>query len=341
MERNQLKELLTLAARPSASVNFSDAQSAAKNALIEHFGLQDISLRDLKNRERAVFAVIEEVIEEVMPMELQERIGQFAEIKSFGRDETVKFTIKGVGKNRILRSIVKGARGGIYRAKKLDDREFMVPTYVETVGYQITLEELLTGRRTVAELVELIAKGFVEIIYVEVIKALRAAATHAPANNKASGNGINEVELRKVIRTISAYGNPVIVGFESQVEKLLNTAGIVTAINPNIAAADLDEIRNNGRISIYKGTPIIVLPNYFMDESNTSWMFKENQLFILPVADRPVKVAFKGELYTAEVPQPHGGMEWHAHRLLGIGIVFYNAIGIVTDTTSGADAGVY
>lgn len=142
MEKNLLRELIRAAAHPVAGVNFADAQSAAKNALVEHFGIEGMTIRDIRNYGPAVFAVIDEVIQDIMPAELESRVGQFAEIKSFGRDESVKFTIKGVGSTRILRSIVKGARGGIYRAKKLDDRELMVTTTVYTVGYQVTLDSL-------------------------------------------------------------------------------------------------------------------------------------------------------------------------------------------------------
>lgn len=345
MEKKLLKDLLIAAARPTAAVNFADAQSAAKNALLEYFGLEDMSIRDMRKHGQAIFAIIEEVVEQVLPIELETRVGSFAEIKTFARDESVKFTIKGLGRTRVLRGIVKGARGGMYRAKKLDDQELMVTTSTYTVGYQVTLEELLSGRRTVAELVDLIANGFVEIVYAEVVKALRSIAvgTNAPAANKNSGNGIDTAKLNALIRTVSAYGNPVIIGFQSEVELLTNaqaTMGGVT-LNPNVAAADLEEIRNAGRISSYRGTPIIVLPNYFMDETNTQWMFNESQLFILPVNEKPVKVAMYGDLMTVELAQATGGVEYHAHQSMGFAVLFYNAIAIYEDLTNANDDGAY
>lgn len=334
MEKQVLKQLLVAAARKDASVNFADAQSAAKNALVEYFGLEDISIRDIKKHQGAIFAIIEEVVEQVLPMELQSRVGQFAEIKSFGRDESVKFTLKGLGKARVMRGIVKGARGGVYRARRLDDKDLMVSTSVYTVGYQITLEELLTGRRTVAELVELIAMGFVEIIYKEVIAALSAAGAAAPGANKELVNGYSPDALKSIIRTISAYGNPVIVAFQSAAELINNATAWTT--NPSVAAADLDEIRNAGRVSVFAGTPIVVLPNYFMDETNAEWMFDENEIFVLPVNEKPVKVAMHGELYTAEVQQPAGGVEYHAHQMMGVAVLFNNNIGIMDIVKQGS-----
>ena len=339
MNIKELKTILVTAAHPAASVNFSDVGSAAKNALNDHFELTGLSIRDIRGRQSEVFKIIEEVVEEIMPITLEERIGQFAEIKTYGRDEIAKFTIKNLSKRRIARAIVPGARGGLYRAKRLDNRDMILSTVVSTVGYQITLEEILLGTHTIADLVNVITNGFVENIYFEVIRALRGAYGSVPAANKASASGVNDAQLQGLVRTVSAYGKPVIIGFQSEAEKLTNQVILTTAANPNLPTADLDEIRNRGFISMYHSTPVIVLPNYFMDETNSQWMFNEGDLFILPVDEKPVKVALQGELYTREVAQPAGGMEYHAHRMLGVGILFFNAMAIYRDTAG--QAGVY
>jgi hypothetical protein len=112
-------------------------------------------------------------------------------------------------------------------------------------------------------------------------------------------------------------------------------------LNPNVAAADLEDIRNHGRVSSYRGTPVIVLPNYFMDESNSQWMFNESQLFILAANDKPIKVAMHGELHIEENKQPAGGYEYSAHQIMGFAILFYNAIAIYEDTANTNDDGAY
>lgn len=346
MERNQIKDLLVAAAySKDANVNFTDLNSAAKNGLIEYFGLDDLSVREIKRYSADVFALIEEVIEQVLPMMLADRVGMFAEIKTFARDEQVKFTIKNQGKRRVVRGIAKGARGGIYRAKKLQDADLIVPTFVYSVGYQITLEELLTGRRTVGELATLITEGFLENIYLEIIQAMRGIYNYAPANNKATASTMDLEGMKKVIRTVRAYGSPVILGFQTEIEKLINAVpgttltGGLTA-NPNVALEDIWDVRNKGYVGMFYATPVIMIPNYFLNEQNTDWMFKEQDIFILPVDNnKPVKVALHGEIYTQQVQDPSGSMEFHAHRLMGVAIVFYNTAGIFRD--SGNLVGTY
>lgn len=346
MERNQIKDLLVAAAySKDANVNFTDLNSAAKNGLIEYFGLDDLSVREIKRYSADVFALIEEVIEQVLPMMLADRVGMFAEIKTFARDEQVKFTIKNQGKRRVVRGIAKGARGGIYRAKKLQDADLIVPTFVYSVGYQITLEELLTGRRTVGELATLITEGFLENIYLEIIQAMRGIYTYAPANNKATASAMDLEGMKKVIRTVRAYGSPVILGFQTEIEKLINAVpgttltGGLTA-TPNVALEDIWDVRNKGYVGMFYATPVIMIPNYFLNEQNTDWMFKEQDIFILPVDNnKPVKVALHGDIYTQQVQDPSGSMEFHAHRLMGVAIVFYNTAGIFRD--SGNLVGTY
>jgi len=56
MELKTLKQHIKKAASMQPSVaNFSDAQSAAKNALIKHFGLEDASLRDIREHKYQIF----------------------------------------------------------------------------------------------------------------------------------------------------------------------------------------------------------------------------------------------------------------------------------------------
>lgn len=340
MERSQLKDLLVAAAySKDANVNFSDLNSAAKNGLIEYFGLDDLNVREIKRYSTDVFALIEEVIEQVLPMMLADRVGMFAEIKTFARDEQVKFTIKNQGKRRVVRGIAKGARGGIYRAKKLQDADLIVPTFVYSVGYQITLEELLTGRRTVGELATLVTEGFLENIYLEVIQAMRGIYTYAPANNKATASGMDLDKMRGLIRTVRAYGSPVILGFQTEIEKLSNVAGTaftggISAV-PNVPVEDILERRNQGYVGMFYATPVIAIPNYFLNEQNADWMFKEQDIFVLPVDNnKPVKVALHGDVYTQQIQDPTGSMEFQAHRLMGVAIVFYNAVAIFRDSAN-------
>jgi len=323
MTIKELKALVKSNFVATPGVNFSDAQSATINALTEFYGLQDLSPREIKANKTYIMALIEEVIDEILPEKLADRVGDFAEIKQYARDAEVVFHVKGVGKRRAYLSIKKGARGGLYQAARLDDYQLTLPTWTETVGVFVTLEEILLGRYSLVELMN---------NYVQVVEALQAAVV--PAANRGSAAGISNTVLDDIIRVVSAYGTPMIMGFHEVVRKLNNVAGFLPANSyPNVPAADLDEIRGRGYVGIYKGAPIVLLPNYVVNEfTNADWLLNEGMLFVLPAGERPVKVAMKGDLHLQEVLHPTGSAEWNAHKILGVGLLLQNNIGLYVDT---------
>lgn len=333
MNRNELKKLLLAASAGGAYGEFSigDIDSAVTNSLKDYLNIDDKRMRRLSVED---YAIIEEVIEEVTPKAVEDVIGQFAEVRTFDRQEMPLFTVRNLGGARVMRAIVPGARAGIYQARRLDNQHLMVDTFVETVGYALSLEDILTGRVTMREYVDLITRGFVELVYQRMIQALRAAAADAPEGNQAEAS--NDAEalgagLDKVLRVVAAYGIPTIFAFESVASELANNLGSGFPANGYVAQ-DAADIREYGRIMKYKGRSVVVLPNFLTDNSNTAWFFEEDMVFILPANEKPVKVAFHGNLWVEDNKIPSGGIEYFAHREMGVAIIANQAVGSVTIT---------
>ena len=329
--RNELKTAFKAALMPKDPSKFSasDANEAAINAILETYELADASAREIRAHQAEVFALMEEVIEEILPARITNIVGGFVETKTFARDAKPVFEIKGLGKRRARMGIVEGARGGIYKARRLDNKSFEVPVKVWTVSVYVTLEDLILGNYSLADLMTNIVEGFTEQIYVESVKALRTAKTVAPGANIASSNGFNGTMVDGLISIAKQYGDAVIMGFRSAIAKIDNGTGWEST--PNIAGADVDDIRNAGFVTKYHGVPVVELPNYLMDENNTDWVFNEGDIFILPVAAKPVKVAMVGDLRIVEDPHPSGSVEQNAHRMMGLGLMLANNVCVYTD----------
>lgn len=327
----ELKSIFKGAIKPDTSkFSTQDANNAVINAILENYGLKDATAREIRARQAEIFGLIEETIEELLPEAITDIVGGFAEVRTFARDAEVVFEIKNVGKARLKRGIVAGARGGIYKARRLDNKSFQVPVKVETVGNLVTLEDILLGRHTLGDLFAIIQDGFVERIYLHCIEALRTAKTLAPAANIKSGNGFDGKALDELIRIAGAYGTPIIMGFRSAIAKINN--GISwSKTSEDITKIDLDEIRTRGIVTVYHGVPVVELPNYLVDESNAEFVFKEGDIFVLPTDAKPIKVAMKGDLHIEENKHPSGSMEQQAHRLVGVGLYLANDICVYTD----------
>jgi hypothetical protein len=328
--REEVKALVLAAAKPQAGLNFADVQSAARNALNAYF--QEISgsdsVRALRYNSREIFAIIDEVIDEVVPAQIQDMTAQFAEVRRFARNEKVEFVIPTTygSTRRQYTAVRRSARGGVYRAYRLDGKVLDMEMYPWAVAYAVTLEDLLTGQRTIAELLSIITNAWVERIFRDVVDALFTAAAAAPAANQNTGSTFSPADLDDIIEVVGAYGNPFIFGFRKSVAKIIN----VTLTNAGGAVmADLDDIRRQGFVQIYKGVPVVMMPDYFLDLNNTTFVFAQykDTLLVLPANERPVKVAFKGEGYTQEIQQATGGVEYQNHQIVGMTVLFNNHIG--------------
>jgi len=323
-----LRDILLESVRPADPTKFSSTErnTIAINAITKEFGLEKLSAREIRKHKADIFTVIEEVIDEILPIQLETLLGVFAEIKTIGRGDQKIFKIPTTyaSKRRALGAIKNGARGGIYESRRLDGGWMSVDTGVETVGYQITLEELLSGHRTIAEMVQLITAGFSERIYLNVIAALRSIKAQIPAANKVAVSAFDQASVKPLIRIAAAYGTPVIMGFGSMLDSFNNVQG---SIWPE---SDLEDIKRTGRVGQWAGYTMVELPNYLTDATNATWLFDENDLFILPVTEKPVKVILEGEAYSKEIVQAHGGEELHFHKLLGVGLMMVNNVCIYT-----------
>lgn len=331
--RQELRTLFRAAMTANVG-NFSsnDTNEAAINAILETYDLKDASAREIRARRNEIFAIIEEVVQEQLPAAIADVVGGFVETKTYARDAEPVFEIKGIGKRRARLGIIEGARGGIYKARRLDNKNFAIPVKTWTVKVFVTLEDILLGNYSLAELMANIRDGFVEKVYIESVKALRTAKTLAPAANVTEQNGFNADAMDKLVSIANQYGDAVIMGFRPAIAKINNSVNW-TEVVPNIATGDLDDVRMRGFVGTYKGTPVVEIPNYLLDETNTKWQYKVEDIFILPAAAKPVKVAMKGDLVIIEDPHPSGSVEQNAHRMVGLGLALANNVCVYTDTS--------
>ena len=321
----------------SAEGNFSaeDVNTAAVNKLMEELGLtKDSTPREIRAVEDRAFALIEESVDEILPKKLDAVLNEYAEVKSFARDAEPVFDIEKIGKNRAKLTISKGARGGIYRAARLDNKYFGVSTHVETVAVAVTLEEILLGRMSLGELFNNILEGFEEIVYKEVFNALAVGTPVAGYPRIKEGEAVVTTtkaalgqSLDVVLPYVKQYGVPTIFGSAVAMDLLENTAD---AYHPELE--DSKERRLYGIIRLYKGVKVVELPNYLVDNTNGEWFYDPTYVFVLPSGAKPVKVALRGEMYIQKNVQAVGSEKWEAHKMIGIGVAMANNFAVINVT---------
>jgi hypothetical protein len=330
----ELKQVLIAALNGvAASANFSaeETDKAAINALLKEIGIDENSTgREIRAKEDLAFALIEEAVDEILPKKLEGVLQEFAEVRSFARDAEVLFNIEKIGKNRAKLTISKGARGGIYRAAKLDRKYFSVDTTIQTVAVSVTLEEIILGTLSLAELYSNILEGFQEIVYKEVFNALasgRAVAGYDRIEKDGSAKTVKAdlgKAIDKVMPYVKQYGIPTIFGSYQALAELANPA---SEFHPEMM--DSAERRQYGFVQLYKGSKVVELPNYLVDNKNDTWFYDPKYVFVLPSGIKPVKVALKGDLTLIRNTSAVGSEKWEAHKLIGVGVAMANNFAVI------------
>ena len=336
----EFKDMLTLTklvanAKPSAPVAYSygDKQfsySDLADTVRSEFAALAPDYRTYKVNQNTIFALLEQTIDDVLPKRVLEQYSQFAEIKTFSQGDKPIFTqkITQASKRRAKQFIGKVGLAGLYEVFKLDGQSYEVTTDAIGGAAQIGFEEFLDGRVDFADVLDIVMQGLDECIYVEIEKQLIGAVEHVQGANKVSKNAFIETDMDKLISIADAYGQATIYcTFEFAATMIPSDARMSDAMKENLWL-------ENGYFATYKGHKVVVLPNSFEDEKNTTKVIDPSYAWIIPTgADKPVKIAFEGGTIVDEYTNYDRSKEVQVYKKVGVRAIFSNAICVYRNTS--------
>ena len=123
---------------------------------------------------------------------------------------------------------------------------------------------------------------------------------------------------------VKQYGIPTIFGSYQALAELANPA---SEWHPEMN--DSAERRQYGFVQLYKGSKVVELPNYLVDNKNDTWFYDPKYVFVLPSGIKPVKVALKGDLTLIRNTSAVGSEKWEAHKLIGVGVAMANNFAVI------------
>ena len=335
----EFKDMLTLTklvanAKPSAPVAYSygDKQfsySDLADTVRSEFAALAPDYRTYKVNQNTIFALLEQTIDDVLPKRVLEQYSQFAEIKTFSQGDKPIFTqkITQASKRRAKQFIGKVGLAGLYEVFKLDGQSYEVTTDAIGGAAQIGFEEFLDGRVDFADVLDIVMQGLDECIYVEIEKQLIGAVENVQGANKVSKNAFIETDMDKLISIADAYGQATIYcTFEFAATMIPSDARMSDAMKENLWL-------ENGYFATYKGHKVVVLPNSFEDEKNTTKVIDPSYAWIIPTgADKPVKIAFEGGTIVDEYTNYDRSKEVQVYKKVGVRAIFSNAICVYQNT---------
>lgn len=321
-------------ANPSAPTAYSfNGESFGYGELNEtlrtEFNVLAPDYRTYKTNQNTIFALLEQTIDDVLPARVMQQYSQFAEIKTFAQGDKPIFTqkITQASRRRAKQFIGKVGLAGLYEVFKLDGQSYEVATNAIGGAAQIGFEEFLDGRVDFAEVLNIVMEGLDECIYIEIEKQLIGAVANVQSANKVAENTFVEAEMDRLISIADAYGR-------SQIYCTFEFAATMVPSDARMSDAMREAMWNNGYLGNYKGHQVIVLPQSFEDETNTTKIIDPSYAWIIPTgADKPVKIAFEGGAIADEYTNFDRSREIHIYKKVGVRAIFSNAICVYQNTS--------
>ena len=325
------------------------ARHAAHRTAPENFSLQDVdkAFREelatycssipqfMKNR-YDLYEIIIQNADEIVPARVIDAIGIFAEVSQVGQGQRALFkTSNRASKMRAKKFLTQVGLAGVYETFRLDSSSFEVAAHAIGGAVTVDFERMLDGQESMADVMEVITEGLTDAVYVEVQKVLRAAVNaNMPAANRVIASSFDADKMFSLCSTVKAYGGAGTgVGGGAVI---FAPPEFVAAMGPDaivpVGASyqgiyhpqDIDAIHNQGYINLFRGVPIVQIPQSFTDVDNTTTWIDPQLAYVLPTGgERIVKVVFEGNTQMYDWTNKDNSMEMQVYRKLGAAILTY------------------
>lgn len=283
----------------------------------------------MKNR-YDIYDIIIEAIDEILPKNVIDALGAFAEVKVVAQGDKAMFR-RSKGRQRAKKFLTQVGLSGVYETFRLDADTFEVSAHAVGGGATIDFERMLDGAESLAEVVGIVTEGLENAVYVEVQKALNAAVSVMPATNIEQGSWDPE-EMVRLLTTVRAYGSPIIYACPEFVAAMGPDAIVPVLMNSttNVAQGiyspkDIEAIHDYGFVNVFRGAPIVQLPQSFVDENNTETYVNPRLAYIFPAGqEKVVKVVLEGATQIRDHENKDNSMEVFAWKKMGCAILTHH-----------------
>ena len=325
----EIKELALNAARGTAPENYSVEN--VNDALRDELNAMCSSINEFRRNQYDIFEIIIETADEIVPKKVIDYLGIFAEVKIVGNGQKAMFKRK-LGKNRAKKFLTQVGLSGVYETFRLDTETFTVEAHAVGGAGTIDFDRMLDGSENMADIMDIITEGLTDSVFYEVQKALVAAydAAGIPAANKKENNNFVAKDMQDLVNIVRSYGTSAVI---------FACPEFVAAMGPDqigdksydavYSPKDIEDIANTGYIKMFRGTPIVQMPQSFVDETNTAVTLDPQFAFVLPTGgEKVVKVVLEGPTQMWMRDNRDQSMEINAYKKMGAAILTYHNWGI-------------
>lgn len=334
----ELKELALHAVRGTAPANYT--AETVDEALRGELAAMCDSINNFQRNKYDIFEILITAADEVVPKKAFEVMGMFAEIKNVPQGQKALFRVKGLGKDRAKKFLTRVGLSGLYETFRLDNETFELGAYAIGGATRIDFERFLDGADNMADLMEIVTEGLTDAVFGEVQKALIAAkdAVGRPDANKVISDKFESDKMFKLVSVVKAYGGAAVIfappefvgemGPDAIVP--VSVAGQQAVYHPN----DIEAIYRTGYVNVFRGTPIVQIPQSFIDQKNDRTWINPQYAYVLPAGkEKVVKIVFEGATQMWDFINRDQSIEIHTYKKMGAAIMTHHNWGIYQNTS--------
>lgn len=338
MTIKELQEIALHCAKGTVPATYANQNVDMDSAFLD--GLKELagSVNQFMKNRYDIYDIVIKTADEVMPKKVIDAIGMFAEVQTVPQGQKAIFKRR-LGKMRAKKFLTQVGLSGVYETFRLDSDTFELAGHAVGGGATIDFERMLDGAETMAEVMQVLTEGLTDAVFYEVHKALRAAvnASARPAANKVVSNTFDTDKMVKLVNVVRAYGNGAVIFAPPEFVGAMGADAIVNGIdkitNGIYHPQDIDAIHNTGYINIFRGTPVVQIPQSFIDESNAKTWIDPQLAYVLPTGgEKVVKVVLEGNTQINDFKNRDNSLEVYAYKKMGCAILAHHNWGIYQNT---------
>ena len=339
MTIKELQEIALHCAKGTVPATYANQNVDMDSAFLD--GLKELagSVNQFMKNRYDIYDIVIKTADEVMPKKVIDAIGMFAEVQSVPQGQKAIFKRR-LGKMRAKKFLTQVGLSGVYETFRLDSDTFELAGHAVGGGATIDFERMLDGAETMAEVMQVLTDGLTDAVFYEVHKALRAAvnASARPDANKVVSNTFEADKMVKLVNVVRAYGNGAVIFAPPEFVGAMGADAIVSGIAGTTKGVyhpqDIDAIHNTGFINIFRGAPVVQIPQSFIDESNTKTWIDPQLAYVLPTGgEKVVKVVLEGNTQINDFKNRDNSLEVYAYKKMGCAILAHHNWGIYQNTS--------
>lgn len=336
MTIQEFREIALHAVKGTAPANYTT--DSVNQAFVAGLGELAGSVNQFMKNRYDIYDIIVEAIDSEMPKKVIDAISIFAEVQTVPQGQKAIFKKK-MGKNRAKKFLTQVGLSGVYETFRLDNETFELAAHAVGGGATIDFERMLDGAESLQEVMQIVTEGLTDAVFIEVQKALVAAinASERPSANLVSLNKFDADRMVKLMSVVRAYGNGVVIFAPPEFVADMGADQIVPVAKAGNQGLydprDIAAIHDTGYINIFRGAPIVQIPQSFTDETNTTTWINPQFAYVLPTGgEKVVKVVLEGSTQIRDFQNRDNSMEVYAWKKMGVGILAHHNWAIYQNT---------